>query len=192
LNSTVLIVNIGSFWLQFGEIPILAGELTDFSLKSPWKMATSASRLARPSPAGRSSPARRVGGCRKRWSTDRLPGRTLPHSWLDEAFRGLVWWCFFNIMVDENHSFSWKLFPWIIIVDKLMTSWWLWFLGISIHLAVSEVMGDPQVTMGFNTKVIIVIHDLDDLGYHIFGHLQMLRLVLEHSSNGVIIVSWQE
>ena len=35
--------------------------------------------------------------------------------------------------------------------------------GVSLfpHMGVSEVMEDPQVTMGFNTT-----HDLDGFGYH--------------------------
>ena len=34
-------------------------------------------------------------------------------------------------------------------------------------------MGDPQVTMGFNTKM--VIHDLDDLGSHDLGNFHMSK-----------------
>ena len=35
-------------------------------------------------------------------------------------------------------------------------------------------MGDPQVTIGFNTK--LVIHDLDDFGPHDFGNLNMYSI----------------
>ena len=39
-------------------------------------------------------------------------------------------------------------------------------------------MGDPQVTMGFNTKM--VIHDLDDLGYsHDLGNFHMSKTANE-------------
>ena len=37
-------------------------------------------------------------------------------------------------------------------------------------------MGDPQVTIGFNTK--LVIHDLDDFGYPKFEETSNLTMIL--------------
>jgi hypothetical protein len=72
-----------------------------------------------------------------------------------------------------GHSWSPASFATAPVPDNFFCTSTLWVSESQI------LMGNPQVTMGFNTKM--VIHDLDDLGYHFRKLLHVYFMVIQDS-----------